>query len=445
MNRAFLDVDEHLLSPARTPRWLQVSGRALFALLLVVALALLLAPWQQSSHGVGQVVAFSPVDRPQEIHAPINGRVARWHVTEGTRVRDGDLLVEMEDIDPAYLQRLEENRRAIEDALEAARERASAYSRQEVAYVEARKLKMKAAELKVDMAGQKIAVVDQEIEAAQAQVVTTEQNLKRRKDLLAQGLVSDRDVELAELDRAKAQASLNAYRAKRTEALAERKALEADLLRVGSEELGKIASSHAEVRKAQSDEAKAREELIKIDVSLSRQRSSTVRASRSGTVLWVNGNLGANVVKAGETLVILVPEEGEHAVELWVDGNDVPLVQVDRKVRLQFEGWPAVQFAGWPQVAVGTFGGTVAFVDAMSRKEGKFRVVVRPDPEEEPWPAGHYLRQGVRTHGWVLLDEVSLGFELWRQLNGFPASVSKPGVEGEPSLAPSGDKAKGGS
>jgi adhesin transport system membrane fusion protein len=36
------------------------------------------------------------------------------------------------------------------------------------------------------------------------------------------------------------------------------------------------------------------------------------------------------------------------------------------------------------------------------------------------------MRQGVRAVGWVLLDEVSLGFELWRQLNGFPPSVSAP-------------------
>jgi hypothetical protein len=39
-----------------------------------------------------------------------------------------------------------------------------------------------------------------------------------------------------------------------------------------------------------------------------------------------------------------------------------------------------------------------------------------------PWPDGdRWLRQGVRTNAWVLLDEVPLWFELWRQMNGFPA------------------------
>ena len=31
----------------------------------------------------------------------------------------------------------------------------------------------------------------------------------------------------------------------------------------------------------------------------------------------------------------------------------------------------------------------------------------------------------VRANGWVMLNQVPLGYEIWRQLNGFPPSVSK--------------------
>ena len=50
------------------------------------------------------------------------------------------------------------------------------------------------------------------------------------------------------------------------------------------------------------------------------------------------------------------------------------------------------------------------------------------------------LRQGVRTNGWVLLGQVPLGYELWRQINGFPPlpSVDK----GEKPMLPSGKKPK---
>jgi multidrug efflux pump subunit AcrA (membrane-fusion protein) len=52
-------------------------------------------PWQQTSVGAGRVVAFSPVDRQQDINSPIEGRVQRWHVSEGSRVTAGQLIVEL--------------------------------------------------------------------------------------------------------------------------------------------------------------------------------------------------------------------------------------------------------------------------------------------------------------------------------------------------------------
>ncbi len=53
-------------------------------------------------------------------------------------------------------------------------------------------------------------------------------------------------------------------------------------------------------------------------------------------------------------------EATELCVEMKVNGNDMPLIIEGDRVRLQFEGWPAIQFVGWPSVAVGTFGGKVA-------------------------------------------------------------------------------------
>ena len=110
-----------------------------------------------------------------------------------------------------------------------------------------------------------------------------------------------------------------------------------------------------------------------------------------------------------------------------VSGNDMPLIKEGDRVRLQFEGWPAVQFVGWPSVAVGTFGGKVNRVFPTDDGSGNFRVVVTPEDHferENGWPDDRYLRQGVRTNGWVLLDRVPLGYEIWRQLNGFPPTVS---------------------
>lgn len=81
-------------------------------------------------------------------------------------------------------------------------------------------------------------------------------------------------------------------------------------------------------------------------------------------------------------------------------------------------------------MAVGTFGGEVLLVDAADDGKGKFRALVVPDKEDEPWPPVRYLRQGVRANGWVLLNQVALGFELWRQFNGFPPVVTPAGDQG---------------
>ncbi|MEM6691360.1 MAG: hemolysin D, partial [Planctomycetota bacterium] len=124
------------------------------------------------------------------------------------------------------------------------------------------------------------------------------------------------------------------------------------------------------------------------------------------------------------------------SVEMLISGIDMPLIEEGDFVRLQFEGWPAVQFVGWPSVAIGTFGGRVNRKFPTDDGKGSFRVVVTKDqhfPQDSEWPDDRYLRQGVRANGWILLREVSLGYEIWRQLNGFPKSVEeKSGKEEKP-------------
>lgn len=179
-----------------------------------------------------------------------------------------------------------------------------------------------------------------------------------------------------------------------------------------------------EVSKFESEVSSARASLADTEVKLSRQASQTIQADRDGIVTRILAPQGGIMVSAGDSLAVLVPDTDDRAVELYVTGNDLPLITKDRKVRLQFEGWPAVQFTGWPSVAIGTFGGVVKFVDQADDGEGNYRVLVFPDPTEPTWPSGLFLRQGVRAIGWIMLDRVSLGWELWRRLNGFPVTVS---------------------
>lgn len=215
-------------------------------------------------------------------------------------------------------------------------------------------------------------------------------------------------------------------------------------------------SSRKQYEEAQLKEAEQlkelnsdRAELLKVQVRVARQGLRLVRAPSSGVILRRAAGQGSVSVKAGQSLAILVPETKSRVVELWMDGNDLPLVSKGREVRLQFEGWPALQFSGWPSVAVGTFGGEISLIDAAGAgRPGKFRILVVPHPGEK-WPEGPLLRQGVRAHGWVILNRVKLGYELWRRFNDFPPSL--PEAPAKESLmmggahegsGPKGDSAK---
>ncbi len=169
--------------------------------------------------------------------------------------------------------------------------------------------------------------------------------------------------------------------------------------------------------------AKAEAELNKAKVMLAQQDMQIIRAPRDGRIVEVLAGDNATTIKQGDVIARFAPSDVMPAVELFVDGNDTPLVSVGKKVRLQFEGWPIVQFSGWPSKAVGTFGGIVHSIDPSVSQNGHFRVMIVPDMQDGPWPNDHFLRMGAQVKGWILLETVQLGYELWRNLNNFPPKL----------------------
>ncbi|MBL8956550.1 MAG: HlyD family efflux transporter periplasmic adaptor subunit [Myxococcaceae bacterium] len=408
----------------RTPRALRLVSRLLSLGLVGTGVSLALVPWQQSVEGSGRVVAFAAVERRQNVDAPIEGRVKVWHVREGGTVKRGDVLVEITDNDPLILMRLEQERVALKARLAAASARIESVGSRMKALEASRNAAVKAAASRVTMAGERTKAAKQALEGAQGAAKAAQLNFDRQKTLQEQGLTSTRGLELAELERVRTATEVDRARAGLLGAEAEALALEADRLRVGADLDALLDDARATEAMARVEEANSSAELARLEVRLARQSNQVVHAPADGRVFRLYGGVGGEFVKAGDPLMMVVPDTLEPAVEVWLDGNDVPLVTEGRKVRLQFEGWPAVQFTGWPSVAVGTFGGVVALVDSHDDGGGRFRVVIQPDPADAPWPSGRFLRQGMRVNAWVLLDQVKLGFELWRRFSGFPPSLS---------------------
>jgi adhesin transport system membrane fusion protein len=426
----------------QSPGSLRTFARIIAAAILCVPVLLYLIPWVQNVKASGRVVAFAPLERQQSIEAPIEGRIVRWYVREGTHVRRNDRIADISDNDPELLSRLRQERTAASARLEAARARVAGVEARISALEQSRTNAMSAAELRARMASDRLRAAERGLEVTQAAEHTARLNVDRQRSLVAQGLTSQRSAELAELEAARTR--LESLRAQNAldAARSERSALGADRSRAGTDGLASINDARATRSSAEAEVASAQVAIAQLDTRMARQAAQSIVAACDGTVLRLVASQGGEMVKAGDPVAILVPDTRDRAVELWVDGNDVPLVYEGRHVRLQFEGWPAVQFSGWPSVSVGTFGGRVALVDATDDGRGKFRVVVVPDGAE-PWPHARYLRQGVRANGWFLLDRVRLGWELWRQFNGFPPAMSTPpSTSPQPggSSAPTGGK-----
>lgn len=401
-------------------------SRSLGPVAVVCLLGLLIAPWRQSVAGRGKVIAYNPTDRPQSIEAPIKGRITAWHVQEGTMVEQGDLIADLVDNDPLILERLErerlaaaDNARAIELSIVLAETRVHSLTA-------ARDAAMSNARLAIQIAEERLRAAEQDQIAAEAEVQTAKIQQERQDQLAAEGLASSRTAELARLAYATAVTKRDASKAKVRAAEREVRAARAALANTGGKENAEVTKAEESLRKLDSDLAKARGDVAKAEVQVARQQSMRITAPIAGTVLRLVANGPGVFVKEGDQVAVIVPRTTSRAVELAMEGNDAPLIRPGDHVRLQFEGWPAVQFVGWPSVAAGTFGGEVAFVDATDDGTGRFRIVVSPSPDDRPWPDSLVLRQGVRANGWVLLNEVSVGFELWRQLNGFPPVVDPP-------------------
>jgi multidrug resistance efflux pump len=371
-------------------------------------------------------VAYSPDQRQQPIEATISGRIAQWFVQEGSEVNRGDPIVQLVDNDERMLERLGTQQTAVEVQRTAQAQRLETLTARVQSLRRSQQAEINAAESSIAIARQDIAAAQQELSAAEAELETNELNYRRQAELRRDGLASQREFELAELAARQSNAKVASARAKLSAARNKLSQSRAALERVIAATEAEIENAEAGLRSAETEVASSNASLARLEVDIARQEAQVIRAPTDGTILRVVGRLGGEQVSRGKVLAVLVPRTRDRAVALYVDGNDAALITPGREVRLQFEGWPAVQFAGWPSVAVGTFGGKVAFVDPADDGQGDFRILVVPDPEEGPWPAASYLRQGVLAKGWILLNQVRLGFEIWRQFNGFPPTTDPP-------------------
>ncbi|MCJ8166964.1 HlyD family secretion protein [Pontibacter sp. E15-1] len=414
-----------VMSEVQTPHLGRALAYWIGGIFLLLFLSLFL-PWTQNIRSLGILTALTPQDRPQTIESTIAGRIAKWHVMEGTFVRQGDTIASITEIkekymDPNLLTRLGEQVDAKKGAVEATEAKEKAMQAQIKALREGLVFSLQKGRNKVEQSRLKLQSDSMDVVAQRMELAIAESQFKRQESLYDQGLKSLTELEQRRLKLQEAQAKLVSIINKYEAAQAELQNARTELNSLQAEYGDKIAKAEAELSATrsyiygtQADVAKLQNEYSSTQV---RSQYYQILAPQDGyLVKTLKAGIG-ETIKEGEALATIMPENPDLAAELYINALDLPLIKQGDPVRLQFEGWPTLVFSGWPGASFGTFGGKVAVIDN-SGTDGKYRMLVVPDPDAAPWPEA--LRVGSGVYGWAMLNTVPIWYEIWRQLNGFP-------------------------
>ncbi|RNL80740.1 HlyD family efflux transporter periplasmic adaptor subunit [Sinomicrobium pectinilyticum] len=404
----------------------------------IVILLVLFLPWTQNIKGSGYVTTLRPEQRPQTVHAIIGGRIEKWYVQEGDYVHKGDTIMFLSEtkesyFDPDLIANTGDQVRAKEGAVESYTQKVSALTDQIKAIERERELKLKQAQNKLKQSKLKVISDSIDLEAVKIRLNIAETQYDRAFNLNKEGLkpmtyVEEKKVKLQEMQ-AKIITQENKYLTSQNELIN----AEMELTRLNAAYAEKLAKAQSDIQTALSTRFDTQSQVSKLRSQyagyLIRNGMYYITAPQDG---YVNRALQSGIgetIKEGTSVVSIMPASFDIAVETYIEPLDYPLVHKGGKVRIWFDGWPTIVFSGWPGVSYGTFGGVVVAKENFISANGKYRVLIAPDPEEKSWPAE--LSVGAGSQTLALLDDVPIWFEIWRTLNGFPPNFyTTPGSEG---------------
>jgi multidrug resistance efflux pump len=389
-------------------------------------------PWTQNILSRGNVTTLRPDQRPQTIHSIIEGRIEKWFVQEGDYVSKGDTILFISEIkdeyfDPNLLSRTEEQLESKEMSVNSYMEKVKALDNQIDAMAQTGRLKLqqaqnkqKQAELKVisDSIDYKAAIINYEIAVEQ---------LNRMQQLYNEGLKSLTDLEKRKMTMQKAQAEMISYENKLLTSQNEVINAQVELTSIQAQYRDDIAKAESEKFTALSNMYDAEAVVTKLQNQYMNYSMRIgmyyITAPQDGYITKAIQSGIGEMIKAGESIISIMPADIDLAVEMYVKPLDLPLLEKGQHVRIQFDGWPAIVFSGWPNTSYGTYGGSIFAIDNFISENGMYRVLVAAEQGDHPWPSA--LRVGAGTTSIVLLKDVPIWYELWRKINGFPPDYYK--------------------
>ncbi len=392
-----------------------------------LALIILFFPWTQNISGTGSVTTLRPDQRPQAIHSIIGGRIEKWYVKEGDYVKKGDTILFISEIkeeyfDPNLVGNTKDQVDSKKRALNSYNGKIASLNAQANATDKERLLKIAQARNKIRQFELKIVSDSMDFEATKTQLKIATTQFNRSVQLNKEGLKAMTDVEEKRLKLQETEAKIVTIENKLLTTKNEFLNAKVEIARIEAEYSEKISKTNSDQYTALSNQFETEAQVSKLENQFQnyniRNGHYYIKAAQDG---YVNRALQAGlgeIIKEGVPIVSIMPANYDLAVESFVAPVDLPLLSKGDIVRVWFDGWPTIVFSGWPNMSYGTFGGKIVAIENFISDNGKYRILIAPDPSEAAWPK--QLSVGSGTQSIALLDTVPIWFELWRTLNGFP-------------------------
>jgi multidrug resistance efflux pump len=396
-------------------------------ILLVGLIACLFLPWTQNIRTKGNVTTLRQEQRAQGVTTIIPGRIVKWYIKEGDIVDAGDTIAQLTEVkedylDPALLARTGEQLTAKEQSITYYQEKTTAQQNQ-IANLQS-SLEIKTTQLKNKIQQQRVKIKSDSANliAAKNDYQIANKQYARQKDLYDQGLVSLTQLEQRNQALQSFQARMIANENNLTNSRQELLITNLELGGAQQEYMEKMNKAQSEIMQSMTQIASGQGDVSKLKNQYSNYKNRAqlyfIIAPQDGQIVQAKKSGIGEIIKDGETIAEIVPTEMDYAVELFIEPLDIPLVNIGQSIRFVFDGFPAIVFSGWPSASYGTFGGEIVAIENTVAPNGKYRILVKENKKDKPWPK--QLRLGAGAQAIALLKDVPVWYELWRNINGFP-------------------------
>jgi len=381
--------------------------------IIMVTIAMLWLPWQQTIKGVGTLTALNPNERNYKIVSTIDGFMEALYVKENQFVKKGDKLFTLRDLDENYQYKLLNIEQEYTNRLANEKDRHTNLNdnlNQEKKNI---KIKKEVYDTKITQFKNRLNALKQQKKALSNQFKIEKIQLSRVERLFDDGIESKRTLELKKFNTLQ-------IKAKVEKIIVDIQNIYNDLIITKKEKEHFINKSeltvnnlHNKILTTKNSINKLKQDNDKNSIKISRYQSRDIVAKSDGYVMRIYQSDSNRLIKKGNEILYFAPKVSERTILLKVPIFNMPLMKEGLRVRIMFYGWPTFHISGWPEISHGTYEGIVKSIEHTSHIKGFYYALVVEDPTQ-PWPDKKFLRIGTESTLWVRLEKVTIGYELWR-------------------------------